>query len=776
MGESYQAEDIHVLENIEAVRKRPGMYIGDTGTKGFHHLLYEVMDNSVDEHLVGNCYNIIISIGKNGSISIEDDGAGIPVGMHDSGLSAVEVVFTKLHAGAKFGDKDSPYKISGGLHGVGVTAVNAMSEKLQVYVKRDGGLYFIEFQRGMVTKSLSKLKDINNKEHGTKVIFWPDKSIFGELEFDYETIANRCRELSFLNSGLNIELIDERTGESETFYTEEGVIKYVDYLTENNKTILDKPLYIKDEAETKYGKMIIEIAFQYTDQDNEKIYSYCNNIHTMDGGTHVTGFKHAITSSLNLIYKQNKDKFRQKSPIPEGKDYRSGLVAVISLRYPNPSFESQTKVKLVNPEITGHISSIVGSKLKQIYEWYPESIKKIINKAIISAKIRVAMNNAVNNVKRKNLMTSIGLPGKLSDCSSRNSEETELFIVEGDSAGGSAKLGRDSSIQAILALRGKILNVQRSTINKVFNNNEIKNIIRAIGTGTGDDFNDNKRRYGKIIIMTDADIDGSHIRTLLLTFFYNYMKQLIEDKRLYIAQPPLYKFVHKRTKSKKYVNSYEEKIRALLGWGIKHVKNIIIDDNKVNNFTNSIINNLIQLELIKHDFINKFISFENYHKMGFPELLILNGTDIKPIYDIDMMELDEDDTLYDFSEISDKITKIIDSLNSININMMNLYDGKYVLETDNNNYEFDNLFDVINQIYKLGENDIYISRFKGLGEMDAEELWETTLDPTRRSLYQVHMEDAKSADEVFKKLMGSEVSIRYEFIVSNAHKVQNLDV
>lgn len=775
MGKS-EAKDVHVLESIDAIRKRPGMYIGSADVKGFHHLVNEVLDNSVDEFLAGNCSQIDISINKDNSITVADDGCGIPVGMHKSGKHAVEVVFTKLHAGAKFGDESSPYKISGGLHGVGVTAVNAMSEELCVLVSRDGGLYEIKFSRGVVVESLKKIKNIPDDVHGTTVTFKPDSTIFKKLRFDYDIISNRCRELSYLNPRLQIKLFDSRDNKKEEFYTEDGVAEFVEYLNRTKNGILPRyPIQFSGIVElTKNTEMQFDVAFQYNSDDGGRIESYCNNIHTEDGGTHVIGFKQALTSMFNIYCRQN-NILGQKEPIPDGKDYRDGLIAVVSIRHPNPSFESQTKVKLVNPEVAPLIVSAISTKLKYYFEGDPDNTIKIIKKASISAKARISAKKAADKIKRKDLTFKMGLPGKLADCLSRSNEETELFIVEGDSAGGSAKVGRNSTFQAILALRGKILNVEKASSSKVYNHKEIKHIVKAVGTGVKNDYNDNKRRYGNIIIMTDADIDGSHIRTLLLTFFFRYMPRIIEDGRLYAAAPPLFKFVNKKTKKTRYINSYKQKMELLVGWGLNNINQINIDGVIYDDFKD-LATNLVLFDDIRQRLLGSSISLNEYIRYGVPEYLLADTDEIMPVYSIE--EYDDDiSNLRDFTQISGEVQSVIQALNEYNIDYHNILGGNLTIFTNKGvDIHCRSVADLIRGILDVGAKDIQISRFKGLGEMDAKELWETTMNPSTRCLHQITIDDAEAADNIFSILMGDDVAPRREYIKVNAPKVKNLDI
>lgn len=631
---SYNAEQIHVLEGLEAVRKRPAMYIGSTSARGLHHLVYEVVDNSIDEALAGHCTEIKVIIHEDNSITVVDNGRGIPVDMMKKEKKpAVEVIMTVLHAGGKFGD--GGYKVSGGLHGVGVTCVNALSEHMEVEVRRGGKCYGIEFKQGKTSKKLYEKGTADAT--GTTVHFKPDASIFTETEYSYETLRLRIRELAFLNKGITISLTDERPeGRSETFHFAGGIIEFVNFVDQNKDKINAKPIYLEGEK----NSIIVEVAMQYCDTYNENVFTYVNNINTEEGGTHLSGFRKALTRTINNYARANK-LLKDNEDALSGDDVREGLTAVLSLKVPNPQFESQTKIKLGNSEVMPIVDSLVGDTLAEFMEENPSVAKKIVEKGIVAARARLAARKARELTRRKNAMDLGGLPGKLADCKSRNVEDTEIYLVEGDSAGGSAKQGRNSDFQAILPLRGKILNVEKARLDKILSSEEIRNMITAFGCGIGDDFNLDKARYGKIIIMTDADVDGAHIRTLLLTFFYRYMQPLIKEGHVFIAQPPLY-LIRKSQK-------------------------------------------------------------EHY---------------------------------YAYSD--DELQQILDNI------------GR--------------------------DSNPYIQRYKGLGEMNPGQLWETTMDPAARTILQVHLEDAAEADTIFSILMGDKVEPRRQFIEQNANKVRNLDL
>lgn len=631
---NYNAEQIHVLEGLEAVRKRPAMYIGSTSSRGLHHLVYEVVDNSIDEALAGYCSDIKVIIHKDNSITVIDNGRGIPVDMMKKEQKpAVEVIMTVLHAGGKFGD--GGYKVSGGLHGVGVTCVNALSEHMEVEVRRGGKCYGIEFAKGKTSKKLYEKG--NCETTGTTVHFKPDATIFTETEYSYDTLRLRIRELAFLNKGITISLTDERAEDkSETFHFAGGIIEYVEFMDKDKDKINPKPIYLEGEK----NAVIVEVAMQYCDTYSENIFTYVNNINTEEGGTHLSGFRKALTRTINA-YARKTNMLKENEDALSGDDVREGLTAVLSLKVQNPQFESQTKIKLGNSEVMPIVDNLVGDTLAEFMEENPQVAKKLVEKAIIAARARLAARKARELTRRKNAMDLGGLPGKLADCKSRNVEDTEIYLVEGDSAGGSAKQGRNSDFQAILPLRGKILNVEKARLDKVLSSEEIRNMITAFGCGIGDDFNLDKARYGKIIIMTDADVDGAHIRTLLLTFFYRYMQPLIKEGHVFIAQPPLY-LIRKNQKQHYYAYSDEE----------------------------------------------------------LQQILEEVGRDTNP----------------------------------------------------------------------------YVQRYKGLGEMNPGQLWETTMDPAARTILQVHLEDAAEADRIFSILMGDKVEPRRQFIEDNAKKVRNLDL
>jgi DNA gyrase subunit B len=660
----YTAEDITVLKGLEAVRMRPAMYIGDVSARGLHHLVYEVVDNSIDEALAGYCKNIDVKINKDGSVTVIDDGRGIPTDIHaQEKRSALEVVMTMLHAGGKF-DKNT-YKVSGGLHGVGVSVVNALSEWLEVEVRRDGKLFYQKYKKGDPVDAVKVIGKAEKGKTGTKTTFMPDGTIFKNRTFKFETIAERLRELAFLNSDVSLEITDLRSKQEQTerFHFEGGIVEFVQYIDATRPSVMKKPVYAKGEGKDENGRIVeVEVSLQYNEQYSENVFSYVNNINTHEGGTHLVGFRTALTRTLNNYgYKNNLVK--EDKITLTGDDFREGLTAVVSVKVPEPQFEGQTKTKLGNSEVKSIVESVVGQELANWLDQNPGDAKRIIEKSLRAAEAREAARKARDLTRRKNALDGGGLPGKLADCSINDPEHCELYLVEGDSAGGSAKQGRDRRFQAILPLKGKILNVEKARLHKILENEEIRNIFTAIGAGVGDDFDPAKIRYSKIILMCDADVDGSHIRTLLLTLFFRYMKQLIDLGHVYIAQPPLYKI----KKGKQEFYAYDEDERDEI---LKRLKSEKADKKKE----------------------------------------------------------EEEETIEVVEEGA------------------------------------------------VAKNGSVISRFKGLGEMNPEQLWSTTMNPETRTILQVSIENAADADRTFSILMGDEVEPRREFIEKNAKYVRNLDV
>jgi DNA gyrase subunit B len=725
---NYNAENIQVLEGMQAVRKRPAMYIGDTGERGYHHLVYEVVDNSIDEALAGFCSKIDVIINKDGSLTVQDDGRGIPVDMHPTQHKpAIEVVLTVLHAGGKF--DGSNYKVSGGLHGVGVSCVNALSDWMKVEVRRNNKLHAIEFARGNVTKPLEVIGDCDGQT-GTKVTFFPDHTIFTCRQFKAEILCARLRELAFLNKGVTIHFRDDEssTHHEETFHYEGGINEFVEYLNQN-KRALSPVIHFEGAREGLTGTVQAEVSLQYNDSYSTIEQTYCNNIRTIEGGTHLSGFRRALTSTINKYGSENK-LIKEKDNLT-GDDMREGLTVVVSVKVPQPQFEGQTKTKLGNGEVDGIVGSIVSERLMTFFEENPAIAKTIIEKTLLAARAREAARAARESTRRKGVMDSLSLPGKLSDCSSKDPAKCELYLVEGDSAGGSAKDGRDRATQAILPLRGKVLNVEKARIDKVLANNEIRSLITAIGCGFGEEWDISKARYHKIIIMTDADVDGSHIRTLLLTFFYRKMPELIEKGYVYLAQPPLYK-VERRKKSE-YVLTDADLSKKLLTLGL--------DDYKIKDKSGT------ELEEEKaKDFMTLLSEIESTVKT-----IESRGYSPKEILEDSSVE----------SSGASILKKLFSSLSGYGYESSDWFDGT-----------LRNLLDEVRAHGKVGLN---IIRFKGLGEMDAEELFETTMDPNTRHMLRVKISDAVEADRIFSLLMGDEVEPRRRFIEDNALSVRNLD-
>ncbi len=725
---NYNAENIQVLEGMEAVRKRPAMYIGDTGERGYHHLVYEVVDNSIDEALAGYCSMIDVIINRDGSLTVKDNGRGIPVDMHPTQhRPAIEVVLTVLHAGGKF--DGSNYKVSGGLHGVGVSCVNALSDWMKVEVKRGGKVHHIEFSRGHVTKPLEVVGECG-EETGTTVTFFPDHTIFTCRAFKWEILCNRLRELAFLNKGVTIHFRDDE-GEAhheETFHYEGGIDEFIEYLNANKKPI-SPIIHFEGEKEGLTGMVQAEVSMQYTESYSTLEQTYTNNIHTIEGGTHLTGFRTALTRTINKYGSDNK-LIKEKDTIT-GDDMREGLTVIVSVKVPQPQFEGQTKTKLGNGEVEGIVASIVADRLMTFFEENPGVAKTIIEKTLLAARAREAARAARESARRKGVMDGLNLPGKLKDCTERDPAKTELFLVEGDSAGGSAQVGRNRATQAILPLRGKVLNVEKARIDRMLANAEIRTLITAIGCGFGEEWDVSKARYHKIIIMTDADVDGAHIRTLLLTFFFRKMPELIEKGYVYLAQPPLYKV--ERKKKSEYVLTDGELTQKLLTLGV--------DDYPVT------LKDGTQLEPEKtKELMTLLAEIESTCKM-----LEERGFDPKAI-------------LGDESAVgsgASMLKKEFSALSGFGYGAEDYFGGM--------------LQKMLDEVRAQGKQGLSIYRFKGLGEMDAEELYDTTMNPERRFMKRVMLEDAAAADRMFTLLMGDEVEPRRKFIEENSLNVRNLD-
>lgn len=789
----YRASAIKVLEGLEAVRKRPAMYIGNTASEGLHHLVYEVVDNSIDEALGGYCDFIDVQILQDESVIVVDNGRGIPVDMHETeGIPALELVMTRLHAGGKFDNKT--YTVSGGLHGVGVSVVNALSEFLEVEVYRDGKIYTQRFERGKKTTEL--IVKGETKRRGTKIHFRPDPLIFSNMFFDFELLASRMRELSFLTKGVKIRISDERTGRKKEFIYEGGIRSFVEYLNRNREVIHSEPIYISGQK----NKVIVEIAFQYNNSYKENIFSFANNINTKEGGTHLIGFKSALTRSINQ-YLQGSQLSKNFKGKLTGDDVREGLTAVISVKLPDPQFEGQTKTKLGNSEIKGYVENLVNEGLSAFFEENPSVIKGILAKVIDAARAREAARKAKELARRKGVLSDHSLPGKLADCQEKDPARSEIFIVEGDSAGGSAKQGRDRRFQAILPLKGKILNVEKARFDKMLSSEEIRTMISALGTGIGDkDYNIGSLRYHKVIIMTDADVDGSHIRTLLLTFFFRQMPELIDRGHLYVAQPPLYRvvegkderflkdedefneFILQRVSSKGSLrlengNRIEgRQLSAILGGLIKFYRNV--EKLMRKGFARTFIDQIARTGL---DDRRKFKD-KNFME-GFLKGLQDRGFKITDI------RVRDEDGYYEFS-ISDGpgVTHVFtvdwEFISSPELRQIitmspiykNLTQKPFVVCFDGEKKTVEAPEELVELMLEKGKKGLTVQRYKGLGEMNPEQLWATTMDPTRRNLLQVRIEDDVEADEIFTILMGDKVEPRRAFIQNNALEVHELDI
>ncbi len=770
MQKDYGASNIKVLKGLEAVRKRPGMYIGDTNIGGLHHMIYEVVDNSIDEAMAGYCDKITVEITQEGSAIISDNGRGIPVDIHPTEkISAATVVLTVLHAGGKF-DKDT-YKVSGGLHGVGVSVVNALSKKLILKINRDGKKYYQEFEKGIPTMPLEEVGTTNRT--GTTVEFWPDDTIFEVTEFSYDILAKRFKELAYLNPRITITFKDNRIGKEEVYHFEGGTQQFV--LDLNKADAITKPIRMEEAMED----IEVDIAMLYNTSYHEKLYSFVNNIKTPDGGTHEAGFRAGLTRAI-VKYVNNNASQREKDTKITGEDVKEGLIAVVSVRVPEPQFEGQTKGKLGSSYVRPLVQKMVNEYLTKYFEENPIEAKAIMNKALAAARGREAAKKARDLTRRKDTMSVGTLPGKLADCQSKDASISELYLVEGDSAGGSAKQGRDRVFQAILPLKGKILNVEKSRIDKILKSDEITNIITALGCGIGDEFNEEKLRYHKIIIMTDADVDGSHIQTLLLTFLFRFLKPLIENGYVYLAQPPLYRY--KKGKKEIYLKDDRAMSEFLIENGIESIEDKelgakdMLELFKVVSAYRSVLK-----ELEKRFHVIEVVQYliEN------PDVIALKGEELYKHIEAYVHSLDynilnkkiSDDVVHLYIQNFDGLEeiKINDDLFSNPLFTEAVYINEKIKEwgLDKSNKE---LLEMLDQIEKSAKKGAYIQRYKGLGEMNPEQLWETTMDPDNRRLLRITIEDAEAASDTFVLFMGDEVEPRRNYIQTHAKDVKHLDV
>ncbi len=799
---TYDATNIQVLEGTEAVRRRPAMYIGDTSMRGLHHLVWEVVDNSVDEAMAGHGSTIEVTVHEDNSISVDDHGRGIPVDIHKTEKKpAVEVALTMLHAGGKFDHRT--YKVSGGLHGVGVSVVNALSEWLEVEVRRDGKVHHQRYERGKTKTRLTVIGKANNT--GTKVTFRADREIFGKIDYSFETLSTRLRELAFLNKGLKITLTDERSDKSQIFHYEGGLVSFVEYLNKGKAALHKQVVYITKEKDD----LIVEVALQYNDGFSETIFSFANNINTVEGGTHLSGFKSALTRVLNT-YCKNRGHLKESDQPLSGEDVREGLTAVVSVRIPNPQFEGQTKTKLGNSEAEGITASVVNDTLSAFFEENPSVANKISEKGILAARAREAARKARELTRRKGLLEMDSLPGKLADCSEKDPELCELYLVEGDSAGGSAKQGRDRRFQAILPLKGKIINVEKARLEKVLSNDEVRTIITALGTGVGEEFSIDKLRYKKVIFMCDADTDGSHIRTLLLTLFYRQLHELLKQGNIFIAQPPLFRV--KRGKREEYIYNEKALNEHLFELGLDGVTLTNVREKKT--YTAAQAKELLrlatELERLAKSLFKKGVHYSKYvalsdkktKKLPIFRVKVENITHFvysseelakltKTEKEADALEIYETTELEELAGKLDKLSLELADFETPAEGEEAPSTGRkakkkeaagesgpilFRLEWEKQKAEVASLKDLLQQVRDVARQGMQVQRYKGLGEMNPTQLWETTMDPEKRTLQQVTLEDAVEAEMMFTTLMGDEVEPRRLFIEEHAREVRFLDV
>ena len=799
---TYSADSITVLKGLEAVRKRPGMYIGDTDDgSGLHHLVFELVDNSIDEAQAGYCSKIKVTIHTDNTVSVEDDGRGIPVDMHKGeGRSAAEVIMTELHSGGKF-DNNS-YKVSGGLHGVGVSVVNALSERLELEIKRDGRVWFQTYQRGFPDKAIEPIG--KTKKTGTKVTFAPDPQIFGDLEFHYETLSQRLRELAFLNQGAHIELLDERNDKRATFSYSGGIQSFVEHLNRNKTPLHKKPIHLEVSRDGEADGERVEVAMQWNDGYQEKIFSFTNTINNRDGGAHLSGFKAALTRTVNA-YANASGLLKNVKENLSGDDIREGLTAVVSVKIKDPKFSGQTKDKLVSSEVKGWVEQVVNERLGNFLEENPKIAKRVISKCLEAARAREAARKARELTRRKGALGSSTLPGKLADCSERNPEFSELFLVEGESAGGTAKQGRDRTFQAVLPLKGKILNVEKARFDKMLSSEEIRTLISALGTGIGkDDFDIAKLRYHKLIIMCDADVDGSHIRTLILTFFYRQMPEVIDRGHLYIAQPPLYKIAEGRKETYlKDDSEYQDFLvqRIQESWELEVHANGDKNNHKGSRLANFLTKTREFLRAegrlsargypkdalrvaLEHDLTSRESLRDRKRVQTVAEIIEASG-----FHAVEVEEDEEHGTAaISFVSRKDGVERPVRidwelisaadyrAMYRNKVGMAVLGADRFVLRHKDEETEYQDLEAALEAAFAGATKGLSIQRYKGLGEMNAEQLWVTTMNPEKRRLLRVVVEDNVAADEIFTVLMGDQVQPRREFIMSNALNVVNLDV
>ena len=782
------------------------MYIGDVGERGLHHLVYEVVDNSVDEAMAGRANEIDVTIHSNNSVTVVDNGSGIPVGPHPTvaGMDTLDVVMTKLHAGGKF--ESNAYKVSGGLHGVGVTCVNALSEWMKVEVYRDGKVWAQRYEKGNPTGKVSAVGETQRR--GTKITFRPDFGIFEAKEFSFETLSGRLRELAFLNAGLKITIEDERTGKKHEFLFKDGIREFVRYLNKNREALFDPPISLRGEMETERGTASVDIALQWNDGYDEKVFAFANNIHNHEGGTHLIGFKTALTRTINNYGTRNNLFKDLKEEVPSGDDMREGLAAVIALRLPGASFEGQTKTKLSNTEAKSMVETMLNEKLGAWLDENPQLAKRVCGKVAEAARARIAARKARETVRRKGALDGASLPGKLADCQSRDPAESEIFIVEGDSAGGSAKQGRDRRTQAILPLRGKILNVEKARFDKMLGSAEIATMITALGTGIGpEEYDVGKIRYHKIVIMTDADVDGSHIRTLLLTFFFRQMPDVVEKGYLYIAQPPLYRI--QKGKKESYLKDEEAMDDWLLAHGTEKAKlvsgDLVIAGDDLKKLAHDALAYRALLERADRRRDRRIVDAaiqvgdlapallkDHAALKGQPDKIFQRAQKLYPELDARAAKIERDvehdcdllvfqtrvagaprETRLDLDYLSGAEWG---ELSELHANLAEIGPGPYRLETEGGEQEVRDVFDAVETLKRSASAGQTIQRYKGLGEMNPEQLWETTMDPARRTLLQVRVDDSVEADEIFSVLMGDAVDQRREFIEKHALDAQNLDI